>query len=351
MTKRTRYFLMGSGAFLAVSMTVGLAAYYGGSPGFAQPAGPEELNFVPKDAVVVAYANVRQLMDSQFRQQVKALDPAERAHGQEEFRAATGINIETDIDYIVASVLPAPVATPGAEPKNACVLARGRFDQAKIEAFVREKGGIEETYRDKRLFLHPKPMAVSPAGGDIEGMAITFVDPKVVAIGTPEALKRVIDLQFGAPNVRANEEVMKMVQGVDNGNAWAVARFDSLTKQAHLPEQVASQLPPLTWVCASGHVNGGVSGTISVEARDEEAAKNLHQVVAGFLALGKLQAGSKPELNAALQSINLQSSGTTVSVSFTVPSAVIEALKTAAAPKPPTVPEVPKPPTPPAPTK
>jgi hypothetical protein len=348
MTKRTSYFLMGSGAFLAVSLTVGLAAYYGGIPGFAQPAGPEELSYVPNDAVVVAYANVRQLMDSQFRQQVKALEPADRQKGQEEFRAATGINIETDIDYVVASVLPNPAAETGGDPRNAYVLARGRFDQARIEALIREKGGVEQAYRNKRIFVHAAPVA---APADVEGMGLTFLDPKVAAIGTPTALKRVIDLQFGASNVRDNKEVMKMIEGVDSGNTWAVARFDMLTKQARLPEQVASQLPPLTWVCASGHVNGGVSGTVSVEARDEEAAKNLQQVVAGFLALGKLQAGTKPELNAALQSINLQSSGTTVSVSFTVPGAVIDALKAAGMPKKPVSPEAPKAPTPPEPPK
>ena len=32
MTKRTRYFLMGSVGFLAVALAVGLVAYYGGIP-------------------------------------------------------------------------------------------------------------------------------------------------------------------------------------------------------------------------------------------------------------------------------------------------------------------------------
>ncbi len=46
MTKRTRYFVMGSVGFLALGLTVGLAAYFGGIPGFAEPAGPTELNYV-----------------------------------------------------------------------------------------------------------------------------------------------------------------------------------------------------------------------------------------------------------------------------------------------------------------
>ena len=140
----------------------------------------------------------------------------------------------------------------------------------------------------------------------------------------------------------------KLIDHVASGNVWAVGRFDVLSKQANLPAEVQSQMPQLTWFSAMGHVNGGLAGTVTVEARDEEAAKNLRAVVGGFIGLAKMQAAGKPELNALTQSINLNAdSGTTVSVSFTVPSAAIEALKNAAAvahkqPKPESTPE-PKP--------
>ena len=59
-----------------------------------------------------------------------------------------------------------------------------------------------------------------------------------------------------------------MIEGVDRGNAWAVGRFDLLTVRRPLPEQVASQIPPITWFSASGHVNGGMSATLNVETKD-----------------------------------------------------------------------------------
>ncbi|HEY3382205.1 MAG TPA: hypothetical protein VGK32_10585 [Vicinamibacterales bacterium] len=336
MTKRTRYFMLGSATFLTVGLTVGLAAYYGGIPGFAQPAGPEELNYVPNDAAVVAYANVRQLMDSKFRQQVKGLEPADRQKGQDEFRAETGINIETDIDYVVACMLPgAPADTPK-DKKNGFVLAHGNFDQARIEALIREKGGVEERYKDLTLFTH----AAGPKHADAETMdlpdptvehemAIGFLEPKVVVLGTPAALHRVIDLKHGQSSVRANDKMMDLIKGVAGGNAWAVGRFDMLKTQAHLPEQVASQLPAVTWFTATGHVNGGLSGTVSVEAKDPEAANNLRQVITGFMALGRLQADSKPELKGMLNSIRLEGTGTTVAVSFELPDGALDALKAA----------------------
>jgi hypothetical protein len=101
-------------------------------------------------------------------------------------------------------------------------------------------------------------------------------------------------------------------------------------------------MPQLTWFSATGHVNGGLAGTVTVEARDDEAAKNLGAVVGGFIGLAKMQAASKPELNALVQSITLNTDGKTVSVSFTVSSAAIEALKGAMVqkqPKPESKPE------------
>ena len=329
MTKRTRYFVMGSVGFMAVALTVGLAAYYGGIRGFAEPAGPDELNYVAADAAVVAYANVKDLMGSQFRQQIKALEPADQEQGQAELRDTLGIDIERDIEYVVACMLASPTID-GGNAKNGYVVARGTFDRPRIEAFIRGKGGIERQYKDRTMFVH-QGGEVHLADGTADEMAVTFITDNVVALGTATGLQKAIDVQtLAAPGVRSNGEVMKLIEGVASGNAWVVGRFDVLSKQANLPAAVQSQMPQLTWFSATGHVNGGVAGTVTVEARDEEAATNLRAVVGGFIGLAKMQAASKPELNALAQSINLNAdSGTTVSVSFAVPSAAIEALKAA----------------------
>ena len=57
---------------------------------------------MPADAAVVAYADVRSIMDSQLRQRLKLAMPA--ATGQQEFQEQTGIDIERDIDYVVAAI-------------------------------------------------------------------------------------------------------------------------------------------------------------------------------------------------------------------------------------------------------
>ncbi len=332
MTKRTRYFMFGSVGLLTLGLTVGLAAYYGGIRGIAGQSGPGELAFVPSDAAVVAYANVRDLMASQFRQQMKDFGTAAPQQGQNELKAAVGIDLEKDIDYVVGCLL-ATAPGAGTDSRSGYVLAHGRFDRARIEAYMRGNGVVEEQYKGRTLLIHPGTAAVETPAKNPHPLAMTFVEPGVVALGTAEALHHVIDVTTGAaPAVTANREMMKMVRSVESGNAWVVGRFDALTGEAHLPAEVQRQLPQLTWFSASGHVNGGVSGSLSVQARDQEAAANLQQVVAGLIALAKLQAGSRPELNVLLQSITLggNTSDNVVSVSFTVPPAALEALKAAA---------------------
>ena len=102
---------------------------------------------------------------------------------------------------------------------------------------------------------------------------------------------------------------MNLVRSLDNANAWAVGRFDALRTQSHLPDSVLSQIPAITWFAVSGHVNGGLRGTLRAEARDDESANNLRDVVRGFLALAKLGSGAKPELQAMMQSLELGGTG------------------------------------------
>src|SRR5829696_6487861 len=98
--KKTRYFVAVSGAILAIGLGTGLVASYMGLPVslLSSAAGPDELQYVPQDASVVAYANVRDVMNSEFRQRFRQMEP----HSQErdEFQQKTGLDIENDIDSV-----------------------------------------------------------------------------------------------------------------------------------------------------------------------------------------------------------------------------------------------------------
>src|SRR5262245_22496983 len=100
MTKRTRLFLAVASGVLVVGLGTGLvAAYVGGFQNLTIIGGdgPAELAYVPADARIVAYADVRDVMDSEVRRKLSALQPGTTA-GQEHFKEQTGIDLETDID-------------------------------------------------------------------------------------------------------------------------------------------------------------------------------------------------------------------------------------------------------------
>ena len=320
MTKRTRYFMAGSAAVLGVGLCTGLVAYYAGGfqPVSAAPVA-NELRYVPADAAVVAYADVRSIMDSDLRQQLKAAMPMHEK-GQEEFQAQTGIDIEKDIDYIVAAA-----SGVGGGP-DGLVVARGRFNDTQLEALALEHGGQVEDYKGKRLINSPAT----------EGhqMALAFLETGLVAIGTKATVQRAIDAQLSSHSITSNSEMMDLVGEIGNSsNAWAVGRFDMIAQQAKLPAEVAQRMPPIKWFAASGHVNGGISGTLRAEANDDESAELLRRQVSGALACGEMVAKSDPKIGALINSLQLSGTGKTVAISFTVPAELLAMIPQQIAPQ------------------
>ena len=334
MTNKTRYFVIASLLVLGVGLGTGLVAYYVGFPAGAatRAGGPEELQYIPHDATVIAFANVQDVMNSQLRQKLLQALPMHEA-GQKEFENQTGINIETDIDRIVASLNPDP--SNSNTPGQGLVLARGRFDEVKIEALMRDHGAEIEQYKTKRMIVvtHTREGATADGRYPSESFAVSFVEPGFVALGHASLVRSAIDLhqggnnpQTGLSSVTGNDELMALVRSLDSGNVWAVGRFDALASRARLPDSVTSRLPAITLFAVSGHINGGLRATVRAEARDDEAANNLRDVVRGFMGLAKMQAGSNPSAQLMMQSLELGGTGKTVALSFTVPAEVFDAV-------------------------
>ena len=340
MTKKTRYFMGGSAAILVAGLGTGLIAYYGG--GFpslsASRTGPSELSYVPADAAVVAYANVREVMDSQLRQRLKTVLPQEQ--GQKEFRDQTGIDIERDIDYIVAAATRIPAANGSSDP-GGLVIARGTFNAKMLEDLAVQHGGVIEEYKGKKLVkasgARHDADRDAPAPGTVtrrphEAVVLAFLEYTLVAIGSEAAIKSAIDAQLTAHSITSNNEMMELIADIDQGNnAWAVGRFDAIATQAKLPAEIASKLPAIKTFAAMTHIDGGIRGTLRAETRDDESATNLRQVVQGLLALGKMT--NDPKAMAMLNSLQLSGSGKTVALSFSVPSEVLEMIPQQLAPR------------------
>ncbi len=358
MMNKTRYFLFGSAAVLVVGLCTGLMAYYGvASTGASAQVtmSDSEFGYIPADVPVVAFADVRQVMDSDLRRRIEESRSDDDQRPQRDFEESTGINFETDVDRIVAAMIPtaptAPTAPTTPTTPNAAAAAAdddddaddadgdadhdgdhddnddddgdgfaivtGRFNPTQLEAFAGEHGGAVEEYRGVRIVQ----------GGQDEQMAIAFVEPGVLAVGGADAVRLAIDTRDAGQGLETNADMMRLVEGVEPGsNAWAVGRFDEFASQARLPETVANQIPPIQWFSVSGQVNDGLQGTLRAETRDEQAANNLREVVRGFLALFRMQTGAQPELGGVLEGLQVGGDGRTVAISFSLTGQAIDAL-------------------------
>ena len=320
MTRPTRYFLLGAGGVLAIGLCTGTFAYLNRGAALAvSVAGPAELVFVPSDASIVAYANVREVMLSEFRERVRQITPDRIGHDQ--LQQQLGLDIDRDIDHVVAFLAPGPNQGRPA----GLVLFRGRFDTTRLEAVARTGGATVSEYAGIRI--------VSIDAGDVGALAMAFMEPGLVAVGDLATVRLAADRGSAGDDITSNEQMMALFDMVDTGsNAWAVGRFGDLRLLGILPDDVSAQLPAVTGFAAEGRVNGGLSGSLAIEGRDAEAGQNLRDVLRGFVALAKMQTTGRPELQAMVESLQLGGTSTMVTMSFWLPSEALDLIFSLASP-------------------
>jgi hypothetical protein len=319
MTQRTRYFLLGSVLVILVGLCTGLVAYYNGAlPLRSSSVGPAELAYLPADAAAVGFANVHEIMSSEFRQKLKQFMPT--GEEKDKLQAETGVDIEHDIDTVVAGFVPG-------EPteKGAIVLVRGRFDEAKIEGVAVAHGATVEDYKGKKL-IRIDSHDVSGTHGHVSGTGgLAFLEPGLLAMGDVASVQKAIDTGISRDDVTRNTDLMKYVADVDRtSNAWLVGQFDAVSQSADLPAEIKAKLPAVQWFVVSAHVDGGVNGTVRADARDDQAGENLRDVVRGGLAAAHLMAGKDARLDTLVDSVQVSGAGKTVAVSFSVPPEIFD---------------------------
>ena len=312
MKANTRYVLLaGAGVLVVGLITGGIAYLQGGFQALAvAQSASDELRYIPTNATLVAYANVREVMVSSFRDRLREVNPD--FDGQRQFQEETGIDLENDIDSVVAALV------PKGDESFGLVLLNGRFDPDRLESLARQHGGHVEEYAGRRLFTQVR---------DDDEFSMSFVETGVLALGSAVMVRGAIDMSAGtvADNVTANARLMGLMSQVRGGNnAWAVAEFEGKDATAYVPENLLSQVPPIAAMAVSGRVNGGLSAALTVEARDEQSGQDLLAVIQGLVALARLQVGTRPDLRGVLDSVQLVHVGHSVTLEVDLPPEILD---------------------------
>ena len=312
MKANTRYVLLvGAGVLVVGLMTGGIAYLQGGLQALAvAQSASDELRYVPTNATLVAYANVREVMVSSFRDHLREANPG--FDGQDQFQEETGIDLENDIDSVVGALIPSGGESLG------LVLLNGRFDPERLESLARQHGGHVEEYAGRRVFTQVR---------DGDELSMSFVEAGVLALGSAVMVRGAIDMSTGtvADNVTANARLMGLVGQVRGGNnAWAVAEFEGMDATAYVPENLLSQVPPIAAMAVSARVDAGLSAALTVEARDEQSGQDLLAVIQGLVALARLQVASRPDLRGVLDSVQLVHVGHSVTLEVDLPPEILD---------------------------
>jgi hypothetical protein len=312
MKTRTRVFLFSAAGVLIAAVAIGLVAW---ATRVSAAGAADELTYVPASALMVAYADVRGLMNSPFHDRFRQLQRTSPA-GSDDLEARTGIRFDTDVDGVL-------VASTGVDASvervdASLMIARGRFDAVRIEGVMRSRGGQIDQYRGKRI------VTLATTTNDA---ALAFAEPGLLLFGPQASVRGALDAKAGASaGIGSNREFMALVNDVSDGTAWSVAKLDTASGRSPFPPAVMNQLPPINWFAASGRIDSGLHGRLRAEARDVQSAEALRDVVQGFLALARLQGGRDPAYKSMLDSVALTADGTSVSLSFEVTPAALDRL-------------------------
>jgi hypothetical protein len=248
-----------------------------------------------------------------------------RPEALRELEEKTGLNPARDIDQIVIAGSGGKQGTPG------LAIALGRFDLYKL-------GRAIETDGKATSASHEGVTVYSYTEGERHAVALAFLDERSLVFGPKDQVLEAISARTrGDAPLKSNAALMARVEQVRPGSTFWMVGDQSLL--ADLPTSIPAPgasadgsassitLPALVGLTVTGDLDPQVALQVTGEARDALAAKNLADVVRGFVALASLQAQQKPELQQLASAISVATEENRVLVSTRIPYELLEALQ------------------------
>lgn len=320
---RSRTVVSAAAAVVALGAAIALGAFFLDSANAAVGPLPGDALLLPADAKFVGGIDVKRFVQSPFYAKYASPHAQSRPEAFKELEEKTGLNPEQDIDQLIFAGTP-----PGeASRETGIVVALGRFDRAKISQLIEteKKGVTTKNVQGVPVYLFGE--------GKRGSSALAFVDDRTLVMGSQAAVEAAIASQGqGGKTLKQNASIMALLERVrPDATFWAVGDQSLF---ANMPKNVPGPggsgqitLPGLRSLTVSGDVDPMVALEITGEANDEAAAKNLADVVRGFVALAALQSHQRPELKELASAISVTTDANQVRVNARVPYELLDALQ------------------------
>ncbi|HSB61844.1 MAG TPA: hypothetical protein VLI67_09000 [Vicinamibacteria bacterium] len=280
---------------------------------------PAEGLLLPADARFVVGVDVRRFTASPFYRKFRA---EARPQAFRDLEEKTGLDPERDVDHVLIG------GKDMAGRGRGLAIVLGSFDTYKlgrsIETATESKRLVGRTFEGHTEYVFRE--------GAQEAVAVAFLDRQALLIGSQAAVEAALTGRAqGTAPLRANASIMGLLERVKPGSTFWMVGDQSLLQ--NLPGTVpgpgggaAITLPALRSLIVTGDLDPVVSLAITGDTPDAEAAKNLANIVTGFVSLMALQASQKPELKGLAQAITVATDQGRVQVNARVPYEMLEAL-------------------------
>jgi hypothetical protein len=311
---RSRLVVLVSMVVVGLGVTAGISAIYLDPARAAVGPLPAEGLVLPASARFVMGVDVKRLTASPFYKKQAALRP----DAFRDLEARTGVNPERDVETLLVA---------GGSQDQGVALLVGTFDRARLARTIETEKKGQVTWKDVQgttVYLFHE--------GEQRAGAAAFLDDRRLVVGSAAAVETAVAAKVqGGAGLKANVALSALLERVKPGSTFWMVGDQSLL--ANLPKSVPmgggdSQvtLPSLKSVVVTGDLDPVVSVAITGDASDEPSAKNLADVVRGFVAIVSMQGSQKPELKQLASAVSVTTETTHVQVNARIPYDLIEAL-------------------------
>jgi hypothetical protein len=327
---RSRIVVLGSTLIVGAGALVALGAIYLDPARAAVGPLPPQALSLPAGTRFVMGLDVKRFVASPlYTRYSPSARAANRPQAFNELEEKTGLNPERDIDQVYIAGGQTPAAARGGD---GLVVVTGRFDRYKVaRAIETEKKGVtSKTVQGTTVYLFNEDR-----GGRGTGAA-AFLDDNTIVMGAQASVEQMVAARArGEVPLRNNTALVGLIEGVKPGSTfWMVG---DQTLLSNLPKSIPGpggpgstqslELPALKSLVVTGDLDPQVSLDLTGEAGDEAAARNLADVVRGFVALASLQANQKPELKQLASAVSVSTEATRVHVAARFPYELLDSIQ------------------------
>jgi hypothetical protein len=279
------------------------------------------LQLLPAGARGVLVVDVHRAMETDGAQQMLKDENAKKKY--DEFVKQSGIDPMKDLYFFVLGLTSTPM---GKEPDGAVILNL-KYNKADLLARLKgiAKDVQEETYNGVTIY---KGFEHEASGNGPEG---AFLDGSNIVLGTPSAVKAVIDVsQKKAESLLKSAEMAKPLKAVNmSAMVWgAFAVPPELVKKAVEANPMLKVLDGITGLTMSfDYANKNLVAEIQSLGGTKEQNSQLASMLNGLKAMGSAAASKLPFQGELLNTIEISSGDDHVKIYASVPGELLDKVR------------------------